>query len=151
MVLPCWVSGIVHIPSFTGAEGHLAGAVCEGFSGGACSNCKTSVAPHILAPQLKVNLEASVLTMKAFSPWRSKTSSATNEAQSVRATGTDRKKSQNDSKQDVMVLFISSVKRQITDFVIHRKEHCPTWGEFSDFRLSCALHPGEGQSAGRNC
>jgi len=51
----------------------------------------------------------------------------------------------------MMVLFISDVKRQITDFVIHHKEHCPTWGEFSGFQLSCVLHPREGQSAGRNC
>lgn len=48
---------------------------CEGSSGGACSNCKTSVATHILAPQPKVCLEVSGLTMKSFSPWRSKISS----------------------------------------------------------------------------
>lgn len=122
---------------------------CEGSSGGACSNCKTSVATHILAPQPKVNLEVSVLTTKTFSPWRSKTSLATNETQGVRTTGTNHKKKWYDSSQDVMVLFISDVKRQITDVVIHHKEHCPTRGEFSDFRLSCVLHP-RGQSAGRN-
>lgn len=45
------------------------------------------------------------------------------------------------------VLFIFDVERQITDLAIHHREHCLTWGEFSDFQLSCALHPREGPAA----
>lgn len=148
VLLLYWVSGIVHIASFTGAEGHLAGAFCEAFCGGAHCNCKTSVATHILAPQQKVNLEMPVPTTKAFCPCRSIMSLATVERKVWELPGPATRRSHKMIwGKNVVVLFISDVKRQITDLAAHHGEHSLTWGEFSDFQLSCVLHPREGQSA----